>query len=56
MTLERIASLRSQSAKHRETARDSRRYEVYFAEMQKAFLLKEQIAALETETIKQVSL
>lgn len=53
MTLERIAALRNQAQQHRQVANDSPRYEVYFAEMQKAALLDGEADSLELE-VKEV--
>lgn len=47
---ERIAELRKQAEKHRQTAIDSWRYEVYFREMLKAAKLEEKAEQLELET------
>lgn len=53
ITLERIAALRNQAQLHRDAANDSPRYEVYFAQLQKAALLDGEAEQLELE-VKEV--
>lgn len=49
-TIERIAELRAQAEQNRQTAKDSPRYEVYFAYQQRAKLLDGEADQLALET------